>query len=593
MLFIDSMYKKMVIKHEIYVLLVILPFAGYFCGVAGFFTKDDVPYIVIAVFATVVVTLPAHYLLRLRRFRRIQQLREKNDLISYKKKLLSCPYYEAFLGALRWIGSNVTAAFVLNLHNPLTMLQTVLFIILPLFSIPYGYFLVYFLVENTMDHYLSVPEIADVPVSSKLYPVFTEQKRNFWMIISIMLIPLLMLGYFVVLSNNFNVKFSNIALHFTVIFILSMNAILVTLYEASKITKKTIYNNISALNKLEQGDLSLGAVPMLSNSNICLVSISINALVARLHALVDNIQMRSDHLATSSEQMASSAETIADQSQNVLDNVMEISSTLEKLTVNGERVYETNNHQHSRTSTLIDNIHQLHDNVTAEENEMKAAMEMRKSLDTIVEMVKLKINDTITMMQEAMSDSALMHDHTKLINDISDRTNLLSLNANIEAARAGNYGKGFAVVAEEIGKLAEQSGENARSVALIVDKTHSSMQKSYDSLRIAIEAIGEIFNGLNSFNQRLNAVFQMADSNMKINTSLQKDSIDFQNRSREVMSSMDEQKQALDGVGKSVGLISDSAQSFSSSSEELSSIAQSIADAAIELKKAIEFFQMH
>jgi methyl-accepting chemotaxis protein len=149
------------------------------------------------------------------------------------------------------------------------------------------------------------------------------------------------------------------------------------------------------------------------------------------------------------------------------------------------------------------------------------------------------------------------------------------------------------VVADEIGKLAEQSGENTKAVSTIVRKTNSSMANSYESLNTGIVSIEEIFRGLADFNSRVNKVSEMTLNSLTINDKLQKDTFHFQKRSEELLSSLDEQKITIGEVSSSVESINDSAQSFSASSEELSSISQSIASSASDLKKSIEFFHLN
>lgn len=80
----------------------------------------------------------------------------------------------------------------------------------------------------------------------------------------------------------------------------------------------------------------------------------------------------------------------------------------------------------------------------------------------------------------------------KVIQDIARQTNLLSLNAAIEAAKAGQHGKGFAVVAEEVRKLAERSGSAAKEIARLIEDSNLAVAQGQDTVQEAVTALGRI-----------------------------------------------------------------------------------------------------
>ena len=143
----------------------------------------------------------------------------------------------------------------------------------------------------------------------------------------------------------------------------------------------------------------------------------------------------------------------------------------------------------------IKNIkHEMHDLVTYAESMADAeqknraiveelnnqSLETRSSLDAVTKQID-RMNSSVQSIEKAIT----------LISDIADETELLSLNASIEAARAGDAGRGFAVVADQIKKLADQSNVSAKDIGIIIKEvmdvsleTASIMQKVYDAMNL-------------------------------------------------------------------------------------------------------------
>lgn len=517
---------------------------------------------------------------------------EESIIHDVKLKLLLYPRREGTSIFIRYPVGIITTLVLLLPFIDLTTVQVVviaagMFMVLPITSL---FFM--FQTEGSLSPYLEDPRLSSVIITKNEYKPINVFPKILAMFISVLLPALTSFITIITLRNMEILRIENQFVHFAAMTSLIVATSVTAAFFFAKSLRKTIADMESSLDSVARGELGADFVPMITTDELGCMSVSMNNLLVKIKSVISHIQNMSGELNISAREMAGSAENFSEQSQTTAATIEEISSTLEEISAGGESIFNNIEYQHKRTQILIENINKLHSIVEDEEKEMTTAMAVKNRLDTNIEDVKIKINDTMQLMKTATEDAGRMLDYTGLINDISDRTNLLSLNASIEAARAGEYGKGFAVVADEIGKLAEQAGENTKNISQIVQKTNESTEKSFMALNKAIVNIEQIFEGLRTFGQVVNKIGQLTHDDMSINNILKEDAQHFLNRANEIMKAMEEQKGGINEIVKSISLINDTTQNTSAASEELSASSENISENANSLKKEIEFFKI-
>ena len=508
-----------------------------------------------------------------------------------KYKLLMSPRFEAISLIVRYpvgVGATVLMLALMGQMNGLRFLVTML---ATLMVVPINSAFFMFQCELSLSPCLEDPRLAGILIDLDSYRPFNIFPKIIFALMSILLPPLTIFITFISLINANMLHLQNQAMHFTFITVIMIGTCLMTAYFFAKSLTKTVKNIENSLDSVARGDLGTRLIPMITTDEIGSMSVYMNRLLVRIRSVLSMIQNMSVDLSKSAAETAGRADNLADESQTTAASVEEITSTLEEISAGGDTIYDNIEYQHHRTLILIENIKRLYAIVGEEAMEMGKAMDVKKGIDGNIEDVKKKIDDTMQLMKTAMDDAGRMLDYTGLIDDISDRTNLLSLNASIEAARAGDSGKGFAVVADEIGKLAEQAGENTKSISQIVRITNTSMEKSFQALNAAIVNTNMIFEGLRTFGSVVNRIGELTQDDMEINNVLKEDAEHFLERAENIKRAMEEQKGGITEIMKSVCLINDTAQSTSAASEELSSSSESIADNANRLKSEIGFFK--
>lgn len=364
---------------------------------------------------------------------------------------------------------------------------------------------------------------------------------------------------------------------YMVMFAVVIIVIVVASQYFSKLIAKPFITLSTVMRTIADGELKDYDIKIKSNDEIGQVYQSFKVMNQNLRSLVGNIQLTAGSLASQSLQLSSATDQTSQSLTQVVTTISEMA--------------QGNSDQASMVQTTTDAISRVNDIVSdATEKTETAADKAQETLNLAIDgqdaikrqSQKIEENNKYTKaVGESIQQLAAMADEIRnivgVINNIANQTNLLSLNASIEAARAGDAGRGFAVVAEEIRKLAEQSGSSAgkiedlvKSINGKIQETVVQMNQAKDSV-ISMEASAD--DTKKSFDRILGSVTDLAQIVKDVN-------IAFEEISEQVE---EVAKQAID-ISAVVEEASAGMEEISASSEEQLAAMETISNSSEELK---------
>lgn len=340
---------------------------------------------------------------------------------------------------------------------------------------------------------------------------------------------------------------------------------LIVTYFLNKRIVKPLIELTSSVDRLREGEVSLQietADPDTRNEILRLKN-GVSAMASQLNELVSEIRHTSDLVSSQAQSVSDDASQSLNQSQQQQQRVEQVVTAIEEMATSAQSVAEQ-----------VESI--AHNAKDADQSTQSGLQLVEKMCIDIADLNDLLDNSAIAI-ETVAKESESIQDVTRMIDEIAEQTNLLALNAAIEAARAGEHGRGFAVVADEVRTLAQRTQNSVQEVVNIIAQLRKSTAGAVDIMKQSQKNANHVIEQAGEAGVALEAIVEQVSS--------------ISAQSETIAATSEQQALVSQEISENVSDINQMNEKSREVASQTAESSESLKQQSVELKNQVSFFR--
>ncbi|MBA4417080.1 MAG: hypothetical protein C0392_04100 [Syntrophus sp. (in: bacteria)] len=324
-----------------------------------------------------------------------------------------------------------------------------------------------------------------------------------------------------------------------------------------------IQQNIAVAQTLAEGNLSV-RVETERRDELGDEMRAFATMVEKWKRLIAEVKSSAASVASASHELSASAEQLARGGEAQVERTIQVSTASEEMSQASLDIAKNANNISDSAKDMV--------NIAENGNGI-----VNKSVDEVKEIAKT-VHKSSELVKNLGNQSEKIGEIVSVINDIADQTNLLALNAAIEAARAGEAGRGFAVVADEVKKLAERTSKSTQEIGSMIGSITSGVDRAVESMD---EASKSVQAGVEFSNEAGTALIEIVSSASNLQSMVQ-----------QIATAIEEMNSTTDEIAKDIEQVASVTKDASNSAEQVTQAALELSTLAVSLENSVKGFKI-